>query len=89
MLKIAIKFIIITAVITFVAISTVGILAPKIAIVLVGSNFAGLSGAALTSASLAYLGGSAILGLGVGTGVSGGLGYMEISEKKEYDLTIC
>ena len=49
---------------------TAGIMAPEIAVLLVGSNFAGLSGAALTSASLAYLGGGAIA-VG-GAGMAGG-----------------
>lgn len=40
--------------------------APAIAVLLVGSNFIGLSGAALTSASLAYLGGGAIAAGGLG-----------------------
>ena len=39
---------------------------PTIAVFLVGSNFIGLSGAALTSASLAYLGGGAIAAGGFG-----------------------
>lgn len=45
---------------------TAGIMAPEIAVLLVGSNFAGLSGAALTSASLAYLGGGAVAAGGAG-----------------------
>lgn len=49
---------------------TAGILTAKIAIFLVGSKFAGLSGAALVSASLAYLGGGAIA-IG-GAGMAGG-----------------
>ncbi len=49
---------------------TAGIMAPEIAVLLVGSNFAGLSGAALTSASLAYLGGGAVA-VG-GAGMAGG-----------------
>lgn len=56
----------ITAVITAACIATAGILAPKIAVVLVGSHFAGLHGAALTSACLAYLGGGAIAAGGAG-----------------------
>lgn len=47
-----------------------GAFAPAIAVALVGSNFAGLSGAALTSACLAYLGGGAIA-IG-GAGMAGG-----------------
>ena len=45
---------------------TAGALAPQIAVLLVGSEFAGLSGAALTSACLAYLGGGAIAAGGLG-----------------------
>lgn len=56
----------ITAGIAIVTIATAGALAGPIAIVLVGSNFAGLSGAALTSACLAYLGGGAIAAGGAG-----------------------
>ena len=46
--------------------------APSIAVALVGSNFAGLHGAALTSACLAYLGGGAIAvgGLGMAGGTA-------------------
>ena len=49
---------------------TAGAFAPTIAVALVGSNFAGLSGAALTSACLAYLGGGAVAfgGLGMAGG---------------------
>lgn len=60
----------ITAGIAIATIATAGALAPKIAVVLVGSKFAGLGGAALTSASLAYLGGGAIA-VG-GAGMAGG-----------------
>ena len=60
----------ITAGIAIITIATAGALAPAIAIALVGSNFAGLSGAALTSACLAYLGGGAIA-IG-GAGMAGG-----------------
>jgi len=56
----------ITAGIAIVAIATAGALAGPIAVALVGSNFAGLSGAALTSACLAYLGGGAIAAGGAG-----------------------
>jgi len=56
----------ITAVITVVVIFTAGTFAPAIATALVGSQFAGLSGAALTSACLAYLGGGAIAAGGLG-----------------------
>lgn len=60
----------ITAIVAVVAIATAGAFAPAIAVALVGSNFAGLSGAALTSACLAYLGGGAIA-IG-GAGMAGG-----------------
>jgi len=56
----------ITAGIAIITIATTGVLAPAIAVALVGSNFAGLSGAALTSACLAYLGGGAIAAGGMG-----------------------
>jgi len=56
----------ITAGIAIVTIATAGVLAGPIAVALVGSNFAGLSGAALTSACLAYLGGGAIAAGGAG-----------------------
>lgn len=69
-LKTAIKSISITAGVAIVTIFTAGALAPSIAVALVGSNFAGLSGAALTSACLAYLGGGAIA-VG-GFGMAGG-----------------
>lgn len=57
--------------IAIITIATAGAFAPKIAVILVGSKFAGLSGAALTSASLAYLGGGAIAA--GGAGMAGGL----------------
>ena len=60
----------ITVGIAIIAIATAGALAPAIAVALVGSNFAGLSGAALTGACLAYLGGGAIA-IG-GAGMAGG-----------------
>lgn len=69
-LKTAIKSITIAAGITIAAVATAGAFAPAIAVALVGSNFAGLSGAALTSACLAYLGGGAIA-IG-GAGMAGG-----------------
>lgn len=49
---------------------TAGAFAPSIAVGLVGSNFVGLNGAALTSACLAYLGGGAVAcgGLGMAGG---------------------
>lgn len=65
-LKNAIKSIAITAGVVIAAIATAGAFAPAIAVALVGSNFAGLSGAALTSACLAYLGGGAIAAGGLG-----------------------
>lgn len=65
-LKTAITSITITAGVVIVTIATAGALAPAIAVALVGSNFAGLSGAALTSACLAYLGGGAIAAGGLG-----------------------
>lgn len=69
-LKTVITTLSITSIITIVTIATAGIFAPAIAVALVGSNFAGLSGAALTSACLAYLGGGAIA-IG-GAGMTGG-----------------
>lgn len=60
----------ITAGVAIITIATAGAFAPAIAVALVGSNFAGLSGAALTSACLAYLGGGAIA-IG-GAGMAGG-----------------
>ena len=65
-LKTAITSIAITAGVAIITIATAGALAPTIAVALVGSNFAGLSGAALTSACLAYLGGGAIAAGGLG-----------------------
>ena len=56
----------ITAGVAIISVATVGMLAPAIAVALVGTNFAGLSGAALTSACLAYLGGGAIAAGGLG-----------------------
>ena len=46
------------------------VFAPQIAVALLGSQFAGFSGAALTNAVLAYLGGGAIAAGGLG--VAGG-----------------
>ncbi|SFC44032.1 hypothetical protein SAMN04488102_1074 [Alkalibacterium subtropicum] len=69
-LKTVIKSLSITAVITILTVATAGALAPKIAVILVGSHFAGLHGAALTAASLAYLGGGAVAA--GGAGVAGG-----------------
>lgn len=65
-LKTVITSLSITAVIAIVAVAMAGALAGPIAVALVGSNFAGLSGAALTSACLAYLGGGAIAAGGAG-----------------------
>lgn len=65
-LKTVITCLSITAVIAIVTVATAGALAGPIAVALVGSNFAGLSGAALTSACLAYLGGGAIAAGGAG-----------------------
>lgn len=65
-LKTVITSLSITAVIAIVAVATAGALAGPIAVALVGSNFAGLSGAALTIACLAYLGGGAIAAGGAG-----------------------
>lgn len=65
-LKTAITSIAIIAGVMIITIATAGALAPTIAVALVGSNFAGLSGAALTSACLAYLGGGAIAAGGLG-----------------------
>lgn len=64
-LKTVITSLSITAIITIVTIATAGAFAPAIAVALVGSNFAGLSGAALTSACLAYLGGGAVGAVGL------------------------
>lgn len=69
-LKTVITSLSITAIISIVTIATAGAFAPAIAVALVGSNFSGLSGAALTSACLAYLGGGAIA-IG-GAGMAGG-----------------
>ena len=71
-LKTVLTSVTVTAVIAIVAIATAGAFAPAIAVALVGSNFAGLGGAALTSACLAYLGGGAIAigGLGMAGGTA-------------------
>ena len=69
-LKTVITSLSITAIVAVAAVATAGAFAPAIAVALVGSNFAGLSGAALTSACLAYLGGGAIA-IG-GAGMAGG-----------------
>ena len=65
-LKTVITSLSITAVIAIVTVATAGAFAGPIAVAVVGSNFAGLSGAALTSACLAYLGGGAIAAGGAG-----------------------
>ena len=65
-LKTTIKAVSVGAAIVIAGIATSGALAPKIAVTLVGSNFTGLSGAALTNACLAYLGGGAIAAGGAG-----------------------
>ena len=65
-LKNVIKSISITAIVTIAAVATAGTFAGSIAVALVGSSFPGLSGAALTSACLAYLGGGAIAAGGLG-----------------------
>lgn len=59
-LKTALISIVITAGVTIATVATAGVFAPTIAVALVGSNFDGLSGAALTSACLIYLGCGAI-----------------------------
>jgi len=61
----------ITAIFAVATVATAGVFAGPIAIALVGSNFTGLSGAALTSACLAYLGGGAIAAGGLG--MAGGM----------------
>lgn len=65
-LKTAISSLSVATIITIVTVATAGAFAPAIAVSLVGSKFAGLSGAALTSACLAYLGGGAIAAGGLG-----------------------
>lgn len=60
----------VASVVTVASVVLASMYAPVIAVALVGSNFVGLSGAALTSASLAYLGGGAIA-VG-GAGMAGG-----------------
>lgn len=56
----------ITAIITIAVTATAGALAPTTAVSLVGSNFAGLHGTALTSACFAYWGSGAIMAGGAG-----------------------
>ena len=70
-LKTAITSVVITSGVTILAVATAGAFAPAIAVTLVGANFTGLSGAALTSACLAYLGGGAIAAGGFG--MAGGI----------------
>lgn len=65
-LKTTITAVSIGAGVLILAVLTAGALAPEIAVALVGSNFAGLSGVALTNACLAYLGGGAISAGGAG-----------------------
>ncbi|EXJ22517.1 hypothetical protein ADIAL_2103 [Alkalibacterium sp. AK22] len=65
-LKTAILSLSVTSLITILTLVTAGAFAPAIAVTLVGSKFAGLSGAALTAASLAYLGGGAVAAGGAG-----------------------
>lgn len=65
-LKTALTAVSAAAVVALAAVFAVGALAPAIAVALVGSNFAGLSGAALTGACLAYLGGGAVAAGGLG-----------------------
>ena len=65
-LKTVITSLSITAAIAIVTIATAGAFAGPIAVALVGTNFTGLSGAALTSACLAYLGGGAVAAGGAG-----------------------
>lgn len=65
-LKSTLMGLVVAASITALTILTAGMFAPTIAVALVGSQFIGLSGAALTSACLAYLGGGAIAAGGLG-----------------------
>lgn len=69
-LKSRLKGLGVMAMVTVIVVASAGAFAPKIAVILVGSKFAGLSGAALTSACLAYLGGGAVA-IG-GAGMAGG-----------------
>ena len=70
--KSTVKGLAVAAVITLLVVITAGALAPEIAVALVGSQFAGLNGAALTSACLAYFGGGAVAmgGLGMAGGTA-------------------
>jgi len=65
-LKTALTSIAIMSTITIAVVATAGAFSSAIAVALVGTNFSGLSGAALTSACLAYLGGGAIAAGGAG-----------------------
>ena len=68
--KTIIQSLLIAAGTALTVITMVSAFVPALAVALVGSNFAGLSGAALTSACLAYLGGGAVAvgGLGMAGG---------------------
>ena len=65
-LKTALTSLGIAAVMTIAFATVIGAFAGPIAVAMVGSNFTGLSGAALTSACLAYVGGGAIAAGGAG-----------------------
>ena len=65
-LKNALKSVGIAAAIALIVTVGAGAFAPSIAVALVGSQFAGLSGVALTNACLAFLGGGAIAAGGLG-----------------------
>ena len=65
-LKTTIKAVSIATGVVLLVVVTAGAFAPQVAVLLVGSEFGGLSGAALTSACLAYLGGGAIAAGGLG-----------------------
>lgn len=70
-MKTVIKTLTITSAIAIAIIASAGALSPKIAVWLVGSKFAGLNGAALVSACLAFLGGGAVAT--GGAGMAGGI----------------
>lgn len=65
-LKSTLQGVAVATLITVLAILSAGTFAPAIAVALVGTSFPGLSGAALTSACLAYVGGGAISAGGLG-----------------------
>lgn len=65
-LKTTVTAVSISAVVVLAVVITAGAFAPQIAVALVGSKFAGLSGAALTNACLAYIGGEAVAAGGAG-----------------------